>query len=87
MKKVLFGIFILILGIFIYSFIKLNNAVNDNNNLKNKINTVISDNSNLENDNKTKEDEIDNLKTELKDRLEEKEIWEKAKEKLTNALS
>jgi len=87
MKKVLFGIFIIILGISIYSFIMLNNVITDNNNLKSKINTVNSDNSNLEKDNETKETKIDNLKTELKDRLEEKEIWEKAKEKLTSALS
>lgn len=87
MKKVLLGLFFCVLGVFVFSLIKLN-ELNDNNlALQNEIDKLNVDSSTLEKDNSNKEIEIDNLKIELKDKLEEIEIWESAKEKLKKALS
>lgn len=87
MKRILLGVFFCVLGIFIFSFIKLNIIKNDNIKLQNEINKITADSSTLKEDNQTKEKEINDLKIELKDKLEEIEIWEKAKEKLNKALS
>ena len=87
MKKVLLGIFFCVLGVFIFSLIKVKSISNENITLQNKINQLNTDSSNLETDNKAKETEIENLKVEQKDKLEELAIWEKAEEKLKKALS
>ena len=87
MKKVLIGVFFCVLGVFIFSQIKLKSITNDNITLQNEINKISANSSALEEDNKSKETEIEKLKVELKDTLEEIEIWEKAKEKLNKALS
>ena len=87
MKKVLLGVFFCVLGVFIFSLIKVKSISNDNVTLQNEINKINTDSSTLETDNQTKETEIENLKVELKDKLEEIEIWEKAEEKLKKALS
>ena len=87
MKKVLFGIFFCVLGVFIFSLIKVKSISNENITLQNKINQLNIDSSTLETDNKAKETEIETLKVELKDKLEEVTIWEKAEEKLKKALS
>ena len=87
MKKVLLGVFFCILGVFIFSLIKVKSISNDNITLQNEINKINADSSKLELDNQNKETEIENLKVELKDKLEEIEIWEKAEEKLKKALS
>ena len=87
MKKVLIGVFFCILGVFIFSFIKVRNIKNDNITLQNEINKINTDSSSIELDNQNKEIEIENLKVEQKDKLEEVEIWEKAEEKLKKALS
>ena len=87
MKKVLLGIFFCVLGVFIFSLIKVKSISNENIALQNKINQLNTDSSTLETDNKAKETEIETLKVELKDKLEEVAIWEKAEEKLKKALS
>ena len=87
MKKVLLGIFFCVLGVFIFSLIKIKSINNENITLQNEINKITNDSNSLEQDNQTKETEIENLKIELKDKLEEVEIWEKAEEKLKKALS
>jgi len=87
MKKVLLGVFFCILGVFIFSLIKLKGITNDNIALQNEIDKISANSSVLEEDNKSKEAEIEKLKVEVKDKLEEIEIWEKAKEKLNKALS
>jgi len=87
MKKVLLGVFFCILGVFIFSLIKLKGITNDNIALQNEIDKISANSSVLEEDNKSKEAEIEKLKVEVKDKLEEIQIWEKAKEKLNKALS
>ena len=87
MKKILIGVFFCVLGVFIFSLIKIKSINNENIKLQNEINKINNESSNLETDNQTKETEIENLKVEQKDKLEEIEIWEKAEEKLKKALS
>ena len=87
MKKVLIGVFFCVLGVFIFSLIKVKSINNDNITLQNEINKINTDSNSLELDNQNKETEIENLKVEQKDKLEEVEIWEKAEEKLKSALS
>ena len=87
MKKVLLGLFFCILGVFIFSLIKVKSINNENIALQNEISKINSNSSSMEEDNKKKETEIEKLKVELKDKLEEVTIWEKAEEKLKKALS
>ena len=87
MKKVVyFIILILFIGITVESTILLENAKTENK----KIEKEISETNKKIEDTKTEQEELngklDNLKEETKDQLEEYEIWEKAKNKLNQAL-
>ena len=87
MKKVLLGVcFFVLLSITIYLNIMLNGIKDNNNNLRNEISKINNDIKEIEKNNKKYEDEISELRESSKDKLEEQEIWIKAKEKLNQAL-
>ena len=87
MKKILLCVFFLVsLSISIYLNIKLNSIKNNNNDLRNEIIKINNDIKEIEKKNKENENEISELKESSKDKLEEQEIWIKAKEKLNQAL-
>ena len=87
MKKVLLCIIVLVLlSMTIYSSIRLNNIKNSNKNLENEISKIDNNIKKIIEDNKNYEAEINDLKDKSKDKLEEQEIWLKAKEKLNQAL-
>lgn len=86
MKKVLLCIiFLVLLGMTIYFSIRLYSVKNSNNDLNNELNKVSSSIKEVEENNKKYEVELSDLKESSKDKLEEEEIWIKAKEKLTQA--
>ena len=87
MKKVVLITICFILGIFIYSNIKLNEIKIDNQQLKDEIKKIENNNKKIEEDNLSYKEEISNIKEQNKDKWEELEIWNKAKSKLEKALS
>lgn len=87
MKKVLLCIiFLVLLSMTIYFSIRLNSIKNSNNNLSNEVNKISNNIKEVEENNKKYEVELSELKESSKDKLEEQEIWMKAKEKLNQAL-
>ena len=87
MKKVVYVvILILFIGIAVSSKIILEDAKSKNKVLEKKITETTNKVDNLKKDNQELEDSIDTVKEEVKDKIEEYEIWEKAKNKLNQAL-
>ena len=87
MKKVLLIIiFISSIGIMLYSFYLVDNSKKDLKTMKKDLKTMQEEVTKSKEENTNYEEEINKLKEENKDKLEELNIWLKAKEKLEKAL-
>ena len=83
------GVFIigLVIGMFIISSIKLYEIRLDNQKLQEDITEINHKIDIIKEDNIANEDQLNELMKEKKDKWEELEIWNKAKEKLQKVLS
>lgn len=86
-KKIVIILFICIFIIALLSSVSLKIIKYRNNNLQKEINNLKVDNTLLDNENNDYIKSINVLKEENKDKWEELEIWEKAKNKLNNAIT
>ena len=80
-------IFICICGVFAVSLIKARNMQIKNKKLQEEIVELREDSKNIDNENTKYNEDIEKLKIEKKEKWEEVEIWEKAKNKLEKALT
>ena len=87
MKKIVIILFICVFIIALLSSVSLKIIKYRNNNLQKEINNLKVDNTLLDNENNDYIKSINVLKEENKDKWEELEIWEKAKNKLNNAIT
>ena len=86
-KKVVLIVFIVIAFIFGISFAYLQKLKTDNNKIQKEISRIEVETQKMAEENITTEKNIIKSKEENKDKWEENAIWEKAKEKLTKAIS
>ena len=86
-KKIVIILFIFVFIISLLSSVSLKIIKYRNNNLQKEINNLKVDNTLLDNENNDYIKSINVLKEENKDKWEELEIWEKAKNKLNNAIT
>ena len=86
-KKIFLSIIVIfLLAVLILSFLKLFDIQSNNRNLK-KQTTVIQNNiKDINSKSESFKEEIASLKEQAKSKFEEKEIWEKAKDKLEEAM-
>ena len=87
MKKLIILIFLCVLGVFIFSIVKIKTIENDNEKLIKEITDWTKNNDNITKENTKYEAEINNLENELKDELKELEVWERMEKRINEALS
>ena len=86
MKKILSLILVVVLGITLYSTLLLTNSKLEYKNIKNNIKKVEKKVKKLKKENSDIEDEFNNIKETNTSKVDEYNIWLRAKEKLEKAI-
>ena len=86
LKIVLALVLVAFIGITTYSSIELIDLKNKNEKTKKEISDVENNINNIKEENKNYEEQIPILEENSKEKIEEQEIWQKAKDKLKEAL-